>query len=65
MKKAAKKPVENNKKTIISEISLKKRELLLMKVKVTSGDSISLKDLRKNKKEIARLFTKLNNPANI
>jgi len=64
MKKAAKKSIENNKKSVIDEISSKKRELLLMKVKLTSGDSISLKDLRKNKKEIARLFTKLNDPAN-
>jgi len=64
MKKAANKSVENNKKSIIGEISSKKRELLLMKVKLTSGDSISLKELRKNKKEIARLFTKLNDHAN-
>ena len=64
MKKAVNTSIENNKKSIISEIFTKKRELLLMKVKLTSGDSISLKDLKKNKKEIARLFTKLNDPAN-
>jgi ribosomal protein L29 len=64
MKKAAKKSTENNKKSIFDEISSKKRELLLMKVKLTSGDSVPLKDLRKNKKEVARLFTKLNDPAN-
>lgn len=54
---------KEDKKTAIGEIKAKKRELLLMKVKLSSGDSISLKDMRKNKKEIARLFTKLNNPA--
>jgi ribosomal protein L29 len=60
MKKGSKKTTTTDKKSTIDEISSKKRELLLMKVKLSSGDSVSLKDMRKNKKEIARLFTKLN-----
>jgi ribosomal protein L29 len=48
-------------KSIMEEISSKKRELLIMKVKLSAGESIMLKEMRKTKKDVARLFTKLNN----
>ena len=51
-------------KSIIGDISSKKRELLIMKVRLSSGDSISLKDMRRIKKDVARLFTKLNDCVN-
>lgn len=44
----------------LSEIYNIKKELLSMRIKKSSGDNISLKDFRSKKKEIARLFTKLN-----
>ena len=31
-----------------------------MKLKIASGEAVTLKDLRNTKKEVARLFTKLN-----
>ena len=49
------------KKTISEEISIKKRELLIMKIKLSAGELVMLKEMRKLKKDIARLFTKLNN----
>ncbi len=51
-------------KSIMEEISSKKRELLIMKVKLSAGESIMLKEMRKIKKDVARLFTKLNNKKN-
>jgi ribosomal protein L29 len=50
-----------DKKSIMEEISSKKRELLIMKVKLSAGESIMLKEMRTIKKDVARLFTKLNN----
>ncbi len=48
-------------KSIKEEISAKKRQLLVMKIKLSAGEGIMLKEMRKIKKDIARLFTKLNN----
>lgn len=52
--------MSENKKSLLEDIKLKKRELLVKKLKISTGESISLKDIRGLKKEIARLFTKLN-----
>jgi ribosomal protein L29 len=49
---------ENN--SLLENIKLKKRDLLVMKLKIAAGETIALKELRIAKKEIARLFTKLN-----
>ena len=52
--------MSENKKSLLESIKLKKRDLLAMKLKMASGENVILKDLRNLKKEIARLFTKLN-----
>jgi len=49
------------KKSILVLISELKKELMLMRVKASSGESIVIKDFRQKKKEVARLFTKINN----
>ena len=49
-----------DKKSIIEEIRIKKQELLLTRIKISSGETINLKSIKKVKKEIARLFTKMN-----
>ena len=49
-----------DKKSVLAQIAEKKKQLVLLRIKRSSGDSVSLKDLRQLKKDIARLFTKLN-----
>ena len=54
---------EIDKKSMISEIYNLKKELLLLRMKITSGDKINLKDYREKKKKIAIIFTTLNKKA--
>lgn len=54
--------MQEEKKSILEEISFKKRELLVMKIKLSSGEVVMLKKMREVKKDVARLFTKLNSP---
>jgi ribosomal protein L29 len=54
---------ETDKKSMISEIYNLKKELLLLRMKITSGDKINLKDYREKKKKIAIIFTTLNKKA--
>ena len=51
---------EIDKKSMISEIYILKKELLLLRIKITSVDKINLKDYREKKKKVAVIFTKLN-----
>ncbi len=51
---------QQDRKKILADISNLKKDLVLMKVKASSGETISTKDLRNKKKEVARLFTQLN-----
>jgi ribosomal protein L29 len=51
---------EIDKKSMLLEIYNLKKELLLLRIKITSGDKINLKDYREKKKKIAIIFTKLN-----
>jgi ribosomal protein L29 len=47
-------------KSILASISSIKKDLLINRVKISSGESVSTKEQRQKRKEIARLFTKLN-----
>jgi ribosomal protein L29 len=51
----------DEKKSILAQISDLKKELMMMRVKASSGESIVIKDYRQKKKEVARLFTQINN----
>jgi ribosomal protein L29 len=51
---------ENEKKSTLLSISNLKKELLLIRIKASSGESISIKSYKEKKKEVARLFTKIN-----
>lgn len=42
------------------DIANLKKELLMMRVKASSGESVIAKDFKIKKREIARLFTKIN-----
>lgn len=48
------------KKSILGDVAKLKKELMIMRIKASSGDAIVLKDYREKKKEIARLLTKFN-----
>lgn len=47
-------------KTILLDIANLKKDLLMMRIKSSSGETVVSKDYKSKKKEVARLFTKLN-----
>ncbi len=49
-----------DKSTLLAIATLKK-DLLMMRIKSSSGGDVVIKDYKQKKKEVARLFTKLNN----
>lgn len=51
---------QEEKKSIISDVAKIKQELMMLRIKASSGDAIDLKTYRVKKKEIARLLTKVN-----
>jgi len=51
---------QEEKKSILLNIATLKKELLMMRIKASSGEAIVVKDYKNKRKEIARLFTKLN-----
>jgi ribosomal protein L29 len=48
-------------KSALANIANLKKELLLMRVKASSGETINAKVYKDKKKEVARLFTQINN----
>jgi ribosomal protein L29 len=52
---------KEDKKSTLATIAILKKELLMMRVKSSSGETVSAKDYKGKRKEIARLFTKINN----
>lgn len=51
------------KKSLLSEIAALKKELVLMRIKASSGEAVVIKDYKEKKKKVARLFTKVNTPS--
>lgn len=51
---------KDDKKSDLANIASLKKELLMMRIKVSSGETVPAKDYKNKRKEIARLFTKLN-----
>jgi len=52
---------KEEKNTILANIASLKKELMMMRVKASSGEVVAVKDYKLKRKEIARLFTKINN----
>jgi ribosomal protein L29 len=52
---------KEEKKSALANISGLKKELLMMRIKASSGETIIAKDYKNKKKEVARLFTQINN----
>lgn len=51
---------DDNKKSDLANVSTLKKELLMMRIKKSSGEPVPAKDYKNKRKEIARLFTKIN-----
>lgn len=51
---------KDEKKSALATIASLKKELLMMRVKASAGETVPAKDYKNKRKEIARLFTKLN-----
>lgn len=47
--------------SVLKEISSLKKDLMMLRLKKSSGENISSKEYKAKKKEVARLFTKINN----
>ena len=45
----------------LQNIAVLKKELLMMRMKISSGEEVAVKNYKQKRKEVARLFTKLNN----
>lgn len=52
---------KEEKKSALASIAGLKKDLLMMRIKASSGETISAKDYKNKKKEVARLFTQINN----
>ncbi len=50
----------DEKKSVLANIANLKKELLINRIKASSGESIVIKDYKNKRKEVARLFTKIN-----
>lgn len=51
---------KEEKKSILANVASLKKELLMFRVKASAGEAVSVKEYKSKKKEVARLFTKLN-----
>ncbi len=47
-------------KSALTDIVKLKKDIISMRIKHSSGDVMSFKDFKQKKKEIARLYTKIN-----
>jgi ribosomal protein L29 len=50
-----------DKKSALANIAGLKKDLLMMRIKASSGETIVAKDYKHKRKEVARLFTQINN----
>jgi ribosomal protein L29 len=53
---------KEEKSSILSEISIIKKDLLMFRIKSSSGEVPKGKEYKEKKKAVARLFTKINDP---
>jgi ribosomal protein L29 len=52
--------MKKEEKIALGNIASLKKELLMLRIKASSGETISPKDYKSKKKEVARLFTQVN-----
>lgn len=51
---------KEEKSSALTEISNLKKDLMMMRIKSSSGETVAVKDYKTKKKAVARLFTKIN-----
>lgn len=51
---------KEEKSSTLAEIATIKKDLMMMRIKSSSGESVVAKEYKNKKKAIARLFTKIN-----
>ena len=51
---------KEEKQSNLAEISNLKKDLMMMRIKSSSGEAVNIKDYKIKKKAVARLFTKIN-----
>jgi ribosomal protein L29 len=51
---------KEEKSSALAEIATIKKDLMMMRIKSSSGESVVAKEYKNKKKAIARLFTKIN-----
>jgi ribosomal protein L29 len=51
---------KEEKKSILANIASLKKDLLMMRIKASSGETIFAKNCKNKRKEVARLFTQIN-----
>ena len=52
---------KEEKQSFLTEISTLKKDLMMLRIKSSSGETVPVKEFKTKKKAIARLFTKMNN----
>ncbi len=52
---------KEEKKSKLAEIANLKKDLLMLRIKASSGEAVLIRDFKNKKKEIARIFTAINN----
>ena len=55
--------MSEERKSLLEDVKLKKRALTILKLKLSAGENVGIKNIRNTRKEIARLLTKLNKKA--
>lgn len=51
---------KEEKNSKLAEIATLKKDLMMLRIKASSGDAVPVKEFKIKKKEIARLFTQIN-----
>lgn len=52
---------KEEKQSFLTDISTLKKDLMILRIKASSGETVLIKEFKTKKKAIARLFTKMNN----
>ena len=52
---------KEEKNSKLAEIANLKKDLLMLRIKASSGEAVLIRDFKNKKKEIARIFTAINN----
>lgn len=49
-----------DKNSILAEVATLKKELMMLRIKISSGETVAVKEFKDKRKAVARLLTKIN-----